>query len=50
MKVNTKSKTVKFPRQLWRMKPFDRIHQSKKVYDRRRLKRELRRELEELNV
>jgi len=46
--MHTKSKAMKFPRRLWHIKPFDRIHQSKKVYDRRRLKRELRRALEEL--
>jgi len=36
-----------FPRQLWRIKPFDRIHQSKKLYNRHRLKRELRHELQQ---
>jgi hypothetical protein len=50
MKRNTQRTRPRRPRQLWYIKPFDRIHQSKKVYDRRRLKRELRRELEELNV
>jgi hypothetical protein len=43
-------KRMRFPRRFWCIKPFDRIHESKKWYNRQRLKRELRRELEELNV
>lgn len=50
--TNTKKakRRMRFPRQLWRIKPFDRIHESKKLYNRQRLKWELRRELEELKA
>lgn len=41
---------MRFSRQLWCIKPFDRIHESKKLYNRQRLKRELRHELEELKL
>lgn len=44
------NKPWKLPRQLWHIKPFDRIHESKKLYNRQRLKRELHRELEEMKA
>lgn len=47
MERNTKRAYTKLPRQLWLIKPFDRVHGSKKPYNRQRLKRELFRELVE---
>lgn len=35
---------IKLPRQLWCIKPFDRIHEGKKGYDRKRDKRAVERE------
>ena len=43
MKRKNKRNRPKLPRQTWLIKPFDRVHESKKLYDRRKLKRELRR-------
>jgi hypothetical protein len=42
------SKRIRFPRRLWLIKPFDRIRESKRIYNRQRLNREMRRELAEL--
>lgn len=36
-------KRLKLPRQRWRLKPFDRIHEGKKGYNRRRDKRAVER-------
>jgi len=33
-----------FPRQTWAIKPFDRVHESGKCYNRQRVKQEVRRE------
>lgn len=38
-----KAKPTRRPRELWRIKPFDRIHAGKKGYNRQRDKRALER-------
>lgn len=42
------AKRVRFPRRFWHIKPFDRIHESKKLYNRQRLKQGFAREIDEM--
>jgi len=45
--MRRKAERARRLREVWRIKPFDRVHESKKRYNRQQLKQELRRELAE---